>query len=344
MTSQKRLSAFKILKEVDRISLVESDNRADFPAEFCRLIASEKLNLMFLTCGNQGHGWGLNIAVEAADSEKTLSLIKSKFPNITCHSAKSGIISLFPHRSDPAVTGSLFQVLDMTGISPEALAYSTSSISVVLKEEALESTTSALFEPFQFSAYRTPADWKLAQKGKEQLYKEVVASYQEKKPKVYSLEWQEGQNLFRVELDTSDISKMGDAFINFAKQGSLLPFLTSSPSTQQGKLNLFLCLPDYDQNKHPDLIKESLPEAVMTMIAPVAVFSMNGPHFGDRYGIASELFRALEKADIELLALGCAIASINGVIPANQLEMATKAIEECFDVPSVIRRPIKKKV
>lgn len=342
MTSQKRLSAFKILKEVVRISLVESDNNAGFPADICSLIASEGINLMFLTCGNQGRGWGLNMAVEANDSERLLDLIESNFPNITCHTAKNGIISLFPHRSDPAVTGSLFHVLDMTGIEPEALAYSNSSISVVLHEDALETTTSALFEPFRFSAYRTPADWKLAQEGKEQLFKEVVASYQEKKPKVYSLGWQEEQNLFRVKLNLRDLSHMGDAFINFAEQGFLLPFLTSCPSDTHGELNLSLCVPDYDQKKYPDLIKESLPEAVTTMVAPVAVFAMNGPHFGDRYGIAKELLKTLDSAGVELLALGCAIASINGVVPAAQLELATNAIEQCFEVPSIIRKPIKK--
>lgn len=342
MTSQKRLSAFKMLKEVVRISLVESDNNTVFPVEFCHLMADEKINLTFLTCVQQSRGWGLNIAVETGDSEKLLALIESNFANTTYHASKSGIISLFPHKSDPAVTGSLFHVLDMTGIAPEALAYSNSSISVVLREEVLETTTSALFEPFRFSAYRTPADWKLAQKGKEQLFKEVVASYQEKKPKVYGLEWQEGQNLFSVTLNIRDLSHMGNVFINFARQGFLLPFLTSSPSQEQGKLNLLLCVPDYDPAKYPNLIKESLPEAVTSMIAPVAVFSMNGPHFGDRYGIAKELLMALKKAHVELLALGCAIASINGVIPAAQIETATHAIEECFEVPSVIRRPLKK--
>lgn len=342
MTSQKRLSAFKILKEVVRISLVESENNAGFPADICSLIARERINLIFLTCGKQGQGWGLNTAVEAQDSEKVLDLIEGTYPKLTCHSARNGIISLFPHRSDPAITGSLFHVLDMTGIEPEALAYSNSSISVVLHEDALETTTSALFEPFRFSAYRTPADWKLAQKGKEQLFKEVVASYQEKKPKVYSLEWQEEQNLHRVELNLRDLSHMGDAFINFAQQGFLLPFLTSYPSDKHGELNLTLCVPDYDQKRYPDLIKESLPEAVTTMIAPVAVFSMNGPHFGDRYGIANELLKAFDSAGVELLALGCAIASINGVVPAAQLEVATNAIEQCFEVPSIIRKPVKK--
>ncbi len=341
MTTQKRLSAFKILKRVARISLVESDNDNGFPAEFCHLMAREKINLMFLTCGNQDQGWGLNIAVEIGDSEKVLGLIESNFTKVTQLTSKSGIISLFPHRSDPSIAGSLFQVLDMTGIEPEALAYSNSAISVVLREKAIETATSALFEPFRFSAYRTPADWKLAQKGKEQLYKEVVASYQEKKPKVYSLEWQEGQNLFRVALSNHDLNHMGDAFINFARQGFLLPFLTSSPSAEQKELNLFLCVPDYDQKRYPDLIKKPLPNAVTTEIAPVAVFSMNGPHFGDRYGIASELLTAFDKANVDLLALGCAIASINGVVPADQIETATDAIEQAFEVPSVIRKTKK---
>ena len=342
MSTQKRLSAFKILKEIVRISLVEAGNNEKFPVEFCHLMTREKINLMFLTCGNQGRGWGLNAAVEAEDEKKILSLIESNFVNTTFHNEKSGIISLFPHRNDPAVTGSLFHVLDMTGIAPEALAYSNSSISVVLQEGALETTTSALFEPFQFSAYRTPADWKLAQKGKEQLFKEIVASYQEKKPKVYSLEWQEDQDLFMLRLNIRDLSLMGDVFINFARQGLMLPFLTSSPSQEQGDLNLFLCVPNYDPKQYPELIIKSLPDAITTMVAPVAVFSMNGPHFGDRYGIASELLNAFERAKVDLLALGCAIASINGVIPADQLETATNAIEACFEVPSVIRKPVKR--
>lgn len=338
MTPQTRLSAFKILKGVARISLVEPDREDRFPAEFCRLMAKEKINLLFLTCGNRDRNWGLNAAVDSSDSRKVLDLIKRNFGKVFLHTAESGILSLFPHRSDPSVTGSLFQVLDMTGIKPDALAYSNSAISVILRKEAVETTTSALFEPFQFSAYRTPADWKLAQKGKEQLFKEVVASYQEQKPKVYNLEWQEGQNLFRVGLKNRDMSPMGDTFISFSRKGFLLPFLTSSPCLAQQELDLYICVPDYNQERYPDLFKETLPEAIITRIAPVAVFSMNGPHFGDRYGIASALLTALNKANIDLLAFGCAIASISGVVPADQIETATDAIKNCFEVPAVVMK------
>ena len=76
------------------------------------------------------------------------------------------------------------------------MANSPSAISTVLEEHLLIQASSALFGPFAFGAYRTPADWKLAQKGKEQLFKEVIATYQEKHPKTYGLEYQDHQELF----------------------------------------------------------------------------------------------------------------------------------------------------
>ena len=338
MIPQTRLSAFKILDGVVGISLVDSQDGLRFPVEFCDLLADAKVNLIFFACGRQEQGWGVDIAVDSGDGKKVSHLIAHAFPKTAWRTTKSGILSLFPHRSDPTVAGSLFHILGMTEIEPEALSYSNSAISVVLREETIETTTKALFEPFQFSAYRTPADWRLAQKGKEQLYKEVIASYQEKKPKVYGLQWQEAQNLFIVGLENHDISPMGDAFVQLSKNGALLQFLTSSPSLNQRELQLFLCLPEFGLNSYPDLFKKFLPEAVTEKIAPVGVFTMNGPHFGDRYGIVSELMQAFNKVNIELLALGCAIASITGVVPSEQIDKTTHAIKENFNVPTVMRK------
>ena len=65
---------------------------------------------------------------------------------------------------------------------------------------------------------------------------------------------------------------------------------------------------------------------------------MNGPHFGDRYGIASELLTTFMNRDIELLGLACTIASVTGVVPSRQLQKTIEAIQQCFEVPSVARR------
>ena len=73
-------------------------------------------------------------------------------------------------------------------------------------------------------------------------------------------------------------------------------------------------------------------------VFPVAVFAMNGPHFGDRYGIASELLTTLRDRGIDILGLSCTIASITGIVPSHQLESAIEAIEASFEVPSINKR------
>jgi glycine cleavage system regulatory protein len=65
---------------------------------------------------------------------------------------------------------------------------------------------------------------------------------------------------------------------------------------------------------------------------------VNGPHFGDRYGIVSELCESLGSRQVDLLALSCTIASITGVVPRCHYESALEAIQERFEVPSVTRR------
>jgi len=80
------------------------------------------------------------------------------------------------------------------------------------------------------------------------------------------------------------------------------------------------------------------PQADTQNLAPVSTFAMNGPHFGDRYGIVSELLISLEKGRVDLLGLSCTIASITGVVPSSQITSAIEAIKGCFDIPSVIER------
>jgi len=338
MSPQTRLGGLKILKEVVWISLIESGRDKGFPAEFFRLMAKEKINLPFLTCENHDRTWGLNIVIDSKDALKASSLLEEKFGKI-CHlTVRSVILSLFPIKSNPEITGVLLNVLGKAGIEPATLAHSNSAISVVLPEDAVSKTASALFGALRFSAYRTPADWRLSQEGKEGLYKEVVASYQEKKPGIYCLEWQEGQVLLQVNFNSHDLNLMGLAFKNLARLGLALTFLVSSPPLTGGRKVLFFGLPGTHECNYPDMLQELLPEALTVQISPVAVFSMNGPHFADRYGIASELLMAFDRAQVELLALSCSVASITGVISAHQIHSATQAIQGCFEVPSVIRK------
>ncbi len=338
MTPSAKLGGFKILKDVFRISPVASNQTPHFPAKLCHLIAKEKINLPYITCVNQGHSWGLNIVVDSADGVKASEIIEGAFGKIFTHASESAILSIFPHKNNPEITGSLFEVFHQEKIEPDAYANSPSAISVVLRRGMISSASNALFEPFRFSAYRTPADWTLAQKGKEQLYKEVVASYQEKKPKTYGLEYQEGQELVQLNLNRGNMAQFGIAFKEFARMGLHLTFLSTSPGYEEASGTLVFCLPSSETQSYTEIISKIAPQADLESRSPVSVFSMNGPHFGDRYGIASELLHVLNESGVDLLALACTIASIIGVVPSHQIEPAMQAIQGCFEVPSIAKK------
>jgi aspartokinase len=336
MTPQARLGGFKILKDVVRISVISPKPSIEFPTSLFQIIAGAKINLPYITAVNDGHTWGLNIMVESSHAARASQLIEQKFGKIGTNASESAILSIFPHKSDPTITGSLLEVFDRQGIDPDGYANSPSAISAVLRRGLIKKASNALFGPFSFSAYRTPADWKMAQKGKEQLYKEVVASYQEKRPKVYGLEYQEGQEFLQIELRRGHVGPVGTALKEFARKGHYFTFLAASPVEKIGKL--FVCLPTSEEHSNTEIVTGIAPQLVMETISPVATFAMNGPHFGDRYGIVSELLHALKEAYVDLLALNCTIASIIGVVPSPHIQPAIRAIQGCFEVPSVRKR------
>ncbi len=333
--SSKRLGGFKVLKDVVRFPLVFPEGMERFPAKFFQVISDAKINLPYATCVHDDHEWGLNILAETPDGMKLSRLIEDDFNKKSTPGPKSVILSIFPHKRNPEITGALFEAFGREGVEPEALANSPSAISVVLKEEAVIRASSALFGRFSFSAYRTPEDWKLAQKGKEQLYKEVVASFQEQRPKVYGLEYQDRQELIRVTLNSRDIGDFGVSFKEFSRLGLRLTFLATDPCEEETEKVVF-CLPRAEDDSHSRIISEIASALDTDSIAPVAAFSMNGPHFGDRYGIVAELLASFENTGVELLGLSCTIASITGVVPSPHLKTAIHAIQACFDVPAVI--------
>jgi aspartokinase len=338
MITSIQLGGFKTLKEVVWICMTPPKGEKRFPVKCSGLLAREKINLPFLTCSNYEPDRGLDLVVESYQSDLALSILDDHFKNIKLDSAKAAVLSIFPHKSNPEVLGNLLDVCGREGLEPLAIANSHSAISVVFPERNISDATSALFGPFRFGAYRTPSDWKLAQKGKEVLYKEVVASYQEKRPKVYYLERQDSQDLSHVKINHHDLSAVGKVFKGFARMGLSLNFLVSTSSQEKRETRLFFCLPEPSGKSCHAITRRLLPKAVTAEFSPVALFSMNGPHFGDRYGIASELFQALESVHVDLLALSCATASIMGVVPADQIDSTIQAIQGCFDVPTVINK------
>lgn len=337
MTLNTRLGGFKILKRVGWISFRASPGQMA-AARFSHLMAKEKINLSFLNCAYRGHGWNLDVVVDASDARSLTAELEKGLGIANRESNRSSILSLFPHKSNPEVTAELIRLLVDESIQPASIAQSSSSISAVVKESLIERVTKALFSSFDFSIYRTPEDWKLAQRGKERLFKEVVASYQEKKPKVYSLDLYENQILFRLSLYRGQVDRFCLLLERLAREGIGIPFFISSPFEKREGWKIFLCLPGPEHNNYRQMFKEMSCLNQVTSSAPVSVFSMTGPHFGDRYGIASEIFLSIEDSGTHLMGLCCSIATVTGLLPRKQLQNAAGSLQGHFDIPAVVKK------
>jgi hypothetical protein len=134
------------------------------------------------------------------------------------------------------------------------------------------------------------------------------------------------------------IGDLGTSMRGFASLGLNLTFLASGPCRDPREEVLAFSLPTDQSQAYARIISRIAPDIAVGRMSPVSIFSMNGPHFGDRYGIASDLLTAFENRDLGLLGLSCTIASVTGVVPSRQLQKTIEAIQQCFEVPSVARK------
>ncbi|MBW2009541.1 MAG: hypothetical protein JRJ16_16210 [Deltaproteobacteria bacterium] len=198
MTPRIRLGGFKILKGIRGFSTTGASSTECIPVEFCGLLAGAGVNLPFLVCA--GNRKGLYAVFDEADEPRVAEQTSGRIALEPTPPEECAVLSLFPHRENPTILSTFFQVLGRGKLHPRAVALSHSAITAVLPESEVDRAAETLFEPFRFSSYRTPADWKMVRNENQVLYREVVASYQEKRPGVYGVTWADGQILFRVRI------------------------------------------------------------------------------------------------------------------------------------------------
>jgi hypothetical protein len=67
--------------------------------------------------------------------------------------------------------------------------------------------------------------------------------------------------------------------------------------------------------------------------SPVELVYFQGPHYGDRYGIAGTAVAALAQHDVPLLAVVCTGASVYLITPKGMASAARNALGKAFSIP-----------
>jgi aspartokinase len=310
----------------------------DALGDICSRLAADRINLSLLTHISDK---GAREAITAACTEGIEGFsgyIHWKASHDQCSVGKLltdiSVISIFPHDQKLNVTGSLMTVLAEKGIRPYGLASSPSAMTVLVASSDFEDAIYGLFEVFEFPTYSSPLDWHAAYRGQEELFSEIVCSYQEKIIKVYNFTHQSDLDLWTMALPLKYLGSLGTALLELNGLALRMPFLVSKSSPDDESIYFAFCFAVGYRDEVKQAFERNLPGLDLSCLGPVSVVLLHGPHFGDRYGIAHAFLQALQNAGIVPLALSCAVSSISVVIQGNDANQTIEALTSSFQIPS----------
>ena len=301
-------------------------------------LAQNKINITFLT---HVAGDRTSLGIARAEGESTLARLKHLAGQDDAFRLQpdTAIMAVYPHDKRPEVIGTFIRSLARSKSILYGLASSPSAITGVVEARREVKIATQLFEDFQFSSFATAEEFFAAQEIPEEYHRKVVATYQEKKIKVYWIIPQPDLDLWAVSIPSAGIlEEIADVLTHFGELGLTIPFLIAIPRLRTEELLFAFSTgrPEGGEDQGTTirrLLNERLPGLRPMRLIPVAGIFLHGPHFGDRYGIVNALVEALEKVHVTILALSCTISSISVIIRQHELAAALLVLGQVFEAP-----------
>ncbi len=299
----------------------------------CSPLARNQINLTFLSHAFLGQGASSITAfcTEGSAGGAAASLVEVHLGSTGTVDLNGEVstLSVFPHDQRPQVPGVLLKALASKEITLQGVASSPSAVSTIVSTSDTEAAIDTFFEAITFPAYQSPSDWHAAYEGKEHLLKKIIASYQEKVIRIYDVVQQSGLDLWSLTVTQSDLGDLGAALIILGQSEAKMPFVIALPSPEN-RLSFSFCLRGGEEAQIREVFSSHLGNTAVARRSQVAALFIHGPHFGDRYGIAHALLKALANKGVSLLALGCTVSSLSVIVGEQDLDPAVQALEASF--------------
>jgi aspartokinase len=165
---------------------------------------------------------------------------------------------------------------------------------------------------------------------------ETIAVYWEPKPKTYGFKEILDLSLLDIEIKPGKMAQWGLWLMELADRGIGFHLILAKYSTHQN-LRLYILLEKPWTDRVLSYIATKIDpdsEKDFHLNYPVELISFQGPHFGDRYGIADTAFKALDEQGVPVLITVCSGAAVYIVLPEKKLQAAKSLLIEAFEVPS----------
>jgi aspartokinase len=164
---------------------------------------------------------------------------------------------------------------------------------------------------------------------------ETFAVYWEPKPKTYGFKEIIDLSLLNFEIRPGKMSQWGLWLMELSDLDIGFHLILAKYSTHQ-KLRFYILFEKIWGDRVLSYLGKKIDldsEKDFHLTYPVELISFQGPHFGDRYGIADTAFKAFEGQKVPVLITVFAGAAVYIVLPEKKLQDARPLLLEAFEVP-----------
>ena len=168
---------------------------------------------------------------------------------------------------------------------------------------------------------------------------ETSAVYWESRIKIYGFQKTPDLCLIELILNTDQMEECAYCIQELDDQGVRFD-LTLAQRSGDNKFYLYLIVKCEWEKQITEHIQKTIQTdagGILRVQPNVAMIHFQGPHFGDRYGIAETVFGVLIDNDIPILASGCSGSAIHLVFPENSAEAAARLLSAAFEVPRTVK-------
>jgi hypothetical protein len=165
---------------------------------------------------------------------------------------------------------------------------------------------------------------------------ETIAFYRESIIKTYGFVERTGLCLVTVDLPFHQISDWGEGLSDLPSQFGLSLLLMMARPVSENSLRVHMVL---DESQTGPLLMNT-PQPFFATVRDrlriereIELLYFQGPHYGDRYGIACAALTALSVYDVPVLAMICTGASVFLVTPKGKIPIAREALGQAFITP-----------
>ncbi|MGM0452316.1 MAG: hypothetical protein ACQERN_04020 [Thermodesulfobacteriota bacterium] len=309
-----------------------------------QLLAADRINIEFLNVSAMGRNWRIACCVAADKYHHVLNCTHGETADGPGFDHRTGVVALsvYPHKSSFHMLGRLLAVFSGQGFAFYQMAASTSMLTFVVDAAAAEEMADCLADhsdlPASHSPFRPNADYDpVARSLKTE--PETVAPYVESKIKTYGIRAHSALTLCWMEMSFAQLAERGRR-IQALEQAGFRFCYVSAIRRSDGQLRLFLLVDTAAANVSDDGAEAAIRSALEGFCAPeigfrphVGGLHFQGPHFGDRFGIADQAFSTLHQHSIPFLLAGCVGSSVYIVLDEDWLSAAESALSAVFEMP-----------